>query len=246
MTTDHENEDTNPEYLVDTDGETSALLAPAKNELSYLSPADMPNLDEAEAGFSLEATYKKFVTVNETFRAVFNGFTTIRKNENGQIVPMTAAVLQNKDGLFLNSTSNILDQLQRVPAGTAVQITYLGDQKTASGYNVKKFEIRVLNVTRANVPQVSPAAPEPVYHKAPANAIAVTPTWVVNNGYAVNAKDEKGKIAEASNMINLLGLVGKPVAVAEPKIIMYVAWREGGLNPKDAAANVLSGKEIPF
>ena len=134
------------EYLVDTDGETSALLAPQKNELSYLNPANLPNLDTAEVGFSLEATYKKFAVANEVFRAVFNGFTTIRKNENGEIKPMTAAVLQNKDGLFLNSTSNILDQLQRVPAGTAVQITYTGDQKTAAGYNVKKFDIRVLNV----------------------------------------------------------------------------------------------------
>lgn len=245
MATDYDKEIADhSDYLVDTDGETSALLAPAKNELSYLNPAEMPNLDEAEAGFSLEATYKKFVIAGETFRAVFNGFTTIRKNENGQVVPMTAAVLQNKDGLFLNSTSNILDQLQRVPIGTAVQITYQGDQKTASGYNVKKFEIRVLNVARANVP-AQPVLP-PVSHNAPANAAMITPAWIVNNGYAINAKDDKGKIAEASNMLNLLGLVGKSVVVAEPKIISYVAWRESGLQPKDAAAKVIAGEELPF
>jgi hypothetical protein len=59
---------------------------------------------------------------------------------------MTAVVLQNKDGLFLNATSNILDQMARIPVGTAIQIEYTGDEKTSNGYNVKKFDIRVLKV----------------------------------------------------------------------------------------------------
>jgi hypothetical protein len=138
------NDDT--EFLVDTDGETSALLAPQKSEMAYIAPAELPDLEQAEVGFSLEAKYLKFTTPGQAVRVVFNGFTTIRKNEGGEVKPMTAAVLQNKDGLFLNATSNILDQLSRVPVGTAVQITYTGDEKTASGYNVKKFDIRVLNV----------------------------------------------------------------------------------------------------
>jgi len=142
--------DTN-EYLVDTDGETSALIAPPKSDLTYIAPAELPDLESAEVGFSLEAKYLKFATAGQSVRVVFNGFTTIRKNENGEIKPMTAAVLQNKDGLFLNATSNILDQLSRVPAGTAVQITYTGDEKTANGYNVKKFDIRVLNVKVAPI-----------------------------------------------------------------------------------------------
>jgi hypothetical protein len=242
-TTDNPQEE---KYLVDTDGETSALLAPVNNELSYLNPAEMPNLDEAEAGFSLEATYKKFVITGEIFRAVFNGFTTIRKNENGQIVPMTAAVLQNKDGLFLNSTSNILDQLQRVPAGTAVQITYQGDQKTTSGYNVKKFEIRILNVARTSVPAQPASAAVTRDIVTEAKPAMVTPAWIVNNGYAVNAKDDKGRIAEASNMLNLLGLVGKSIEYAEPKIVTYIAWRESGLDTKAAAAEVIAGHVLPF
>ena len=137
---------TNDEFLVDTDGDTSALLVPQKSEMAYIAPNEIPDLDKAEVGFSLEAKYLKFATNGQTVRVVFNGFTTIRKNEGGEIKPMTAAVLQNKDGLFLNATSNILDQLARIPAGTAVQITYTGDEKTASGYNVKKFDIRVLNI----------------------------------------------------------------------------------------------------
>lgn len=134
------------EYLVDTDGETSALIVPPKSEMAYIAPSELPDMDNAELGFSLEAKYLKFSTPGQSVRVVFNGFTQIRKNEGGEIKPMTAAVLQNKDGLFLNATSNILDQLSRVPAGTAVQITYTGDEKTSSGYNVKKFDIRVLNV----------------------------------------------------------------------------------------------------
>ena len=138
--------DTTNEFLIDTDGDESPLMVPQKSEMAYIAPDELPDLDNAETGFSLEAKYLKFSTPSQVVRAVFNGFTTIRKNENGEIKPMGAAVLQNKDGLFLNATSNILDQLGRVPAGTAVQITYTGDEKTANGYNVKKFDIRVLNV----------------------------------------------------------------------------------------------------
>lgn len=134
------------DFLVDTDGEPSALLVPQNSDMAYIAPSELPDLEQAEVGFSLEAKYLKFATPGQSVRVVFNGFTTIKKNENGTIKPMTAAVLQNKEGLFLNATSNVLDQLNRVPAGTAVQITYTGDEKTASGYNVKKFDIRVLNV----------------------------------------------------------------------------------------------------
>lgn len=134
------------DFLSDTDGDTSALLVPNKSELAYVAPNEIPDLESAEVGFSLEAKYLKFSQPQQTVRAIFNGFTTIRKNEGGEIKPMTAAVLQNKEGLFLNATSNILDQLSRIPAGTAIQITYIGDEKTASGYNVKKFDIRVLNI----------------------------------------------------------------------------------------------------
>ena len=113
--------DTNDKFLVDTDGDESALIVPQKNEMAYIAPADLPDLEAAEAGFSLEAKYLKFSNPGQSVRVVFNGFTTIRKNENGEVKPMTAAVLQNRDGLFLNATSNILDQLSRVPSGTAVQ-----------------------------------------------------------------------------------------------------------------------------
>ena len=135
------------EYLIDTDGETSALLAPQKSDLAYIAPNELPNLEDAEVGFSLEAKYLKFDEGMKRVRAVFNGFTEIHKRENGELQPMKAAVLQNKDGLFLNSTSNILDQLSRIPVGTAVQIEYVGTEKTSNGYQVKKFDIRVLNVS---------------------------------------------------------------------------------------------------
>jgi len=138
------------EYLVDTDGDTSALLAPEKNEMAFIAPDEMPDLDNAEVGYSLEAKYLKFDAGMKSARVVFNGFTEIHKREGDELVPMRACVLQNKEGLYLNSTSNILDQLSRIPVGTAVQIEYTGDEKTANGYNVKKFDIRVLNVS-ANI-----------------------------------------------------------------------------------------------
>lgn len=151
----------NEKMLVDTDDEISALLAPDTNSLSYLNPSEVPDLDSAEVGFSLEAKYLKFSTEGQTVRAIYNGMTQINKKENGVIEKMQAAVLQNKEGLFLNSTSNILDQLARIPSGTAIQIVYTGDEKTSNGYNVKKFDIRVLNVGKKGTP-----TPTPVTEKA--------------------------------------------------------------------------------
>ena len=181
------NTNDNQDYVIDTDGETSALTVPEKSEMAYVAPNEMPDLDGAEVGFSLEAKYLKFTTPNQQVRVVFNGFTTIRKNENGVIQPMTSAVLQNKEGLFLNSTSNVLDQLGRIPPGTAVQITYTGDEKSKAGYNVKKFDIRVLNV------KTTPVIKGTSQTEKPAQTF---PTEKVQPVYKnINRKDEYWKLA---------------------------------------------------
>lgn len=192
------------EYLVDTDGETSALIVPPKSEMAYIAPSELPDLDNAELGFSLEAKYLKFSTPGQSVRVVFNGFTQIRKNEGGEIKPMTAAVLQNKDGLFLNATSNILDQLSRVPAGTAVQITYTGDEKTSSGYNVKKFDIRVLNVKvtpiLAGAPQIDKPAEKPGKPKY-TNTQRATEYWalVYSDKFRFTETEGLSHLAECGN-----------------------------------------------
>lgn len=83
--------------------------------------------------------------------------------------------------------------------------------------------------------------PEATRHEQGAG-ITVTPAWVVNN-YQLSAKDDKGKTAEASKILNMLGLVGKPVEVAKSKIDLYKEWRKT-LEPQDAAAKTIAG-EIP-
>lgn len=181
------------QYLVDTDGETSALLVPPKSEMAYIAPAELPDLEQAEVGFSLEAKYLKFTTPGQTVRAVFNGFTTIHKNDGGEIKPMTAVVLQNKDGLYLNATSNILDQLSRVPAGTAVQIVYTGDEKTANGYSVKKFDIRVLNVKTTPVVVGASQTPQQEHKPKYLNANRATEYWTLVYSDQFRFSEEEGK-----------------------------------------------------
>jgi hypothetical protein len=72
--------------------------------------------------------------------------------------------------------------------------------------------------------------------------VSVTASWVVNN-YQLNSKDDKGKLLEAGKILNMLGLVNKPVEIAKQKIDLYKAWRKT-LEPQDAAAKVLAG-EVP-
>lgn len=72
--------------------------------------------------------------------------------------------------------------------------------------------------------------------------VTVTPAWIVNNGYARTAQDEKGKTAEAAHILNNLGLVGKPVEIAKVKLEKYWEYRTAGDDATEAAAKVIGGK----
>jgi hypothetical protein len=65
----------------------------------------------------------------------------------------------------------------------------------------------------------------------------ITPQWMVDNQYA-------DVIAEASTIINYLGIAAKPISFGEPRIRAYRLWRNAGVEAKDAAAKVIAG-EVP-
>ena len=145
------------EEIVNQNGEPTELAKPDDfgKSVAFLNPAEMPDLETAEVGFNIQPEYHEFVNAGDTLRAVFNGISHIMTKDQahpGQYKQIPAVVLQNKDGVKLNAGASLVGQFERLIPGTAVQITYKGTEKTKSGNNVKTYEIRLLNVPRANVP----------------------------------------------------------------------------------------------
>jgi hypothetical protein len=138
-------------------------LAPPEfgREMAFLNPADMPDLDKAEVGISIEPKYLE-ILVGQSVRGIFSGIGHItKKNDDGTYSQIPAIVLQTKDGLKLHAGASLVSQMQNIPPGTAVQITYSGQEKTGNGYKVNKFDVRLLNVPRVKVPAL-PSLPAPV------------------------------------------------------------------------------------
>lgn len=155
MNQEPEYHDVEEEYpITGTSGATTELTAPKKLEgLQFLSPDDIPDLSEenATAGSSLAPQYYEgFVKAGDSVRAIYNGMTVIKSRKN--IKPTDPAkeietvVFQNKDGVFLHSGANLISQLRGFPAGKPIQITFIGKEKTGSGNEINKFEVRVLNI----------------------------------------------------------------------------------------------------
>lgn len=138
-----------------TSGQTTDLVVSAKkfDGLSFLSPDEIPDLSEenATAGMSLAPQYYEgFIKPNDSVRAVYNGMTIIKSRKNipvGQPAKeIETVVFQNKDGVFLHSGANLVSQLRGFPAGKPIQITYVGKEKTGTGNEINKFEVRMLNL----------------------------------------------------------------------------------------------------
>ncbi len=133
-------------------GTTELTVSPQKFEgMHFLSPEQLPDLDGATTGISLTPKYYEgFIKEGDKVRAVYNGLTVIRSNKN--VAPgdppkeIPTVVFQNKDGVFLHSGANLVDQLRGFPAGNPIQITFLGQEKTGNGNKINKFDVVVLNV----------------------------------------------------------------------------------------------------
>ena len=139
----------NNDLIVTDSGEPTELTAPNFGDgLTFLNPAEMPDLEQAEAGMSIEPKYLEFKSTDQKIRAIFNGMTTIKtKNrQTGELEDKPAIVLQSRDGIFLNAGASLVNQMNRLRPGTPVEVKYLGTERTASGNNVNKFDVRMLNI----------------------------------------------------------------------------------------------------
>ena len=138
---------TNENALVTSDGNPTDLVERDNGEsLMFVNPSDMPDLDAAETGMMLEKKYLEFKAEGQTVRAVYNGMQTITSKSGDDEKQIPAIVFQNKEGVFLNSGASLVDQFASIPPGTPVEIKFVGKEKTKNGYNVNKFEVRLLNV----------------------------------------------------------------------------------------------------
>lgn len=126
--------------------EHTDLAESHSGSMAFVMPGDFPDLDNAEVGMSIEKKYFEFDMKGKKVRAVFNGMDSIVSAKNGERKQIPAICFQTKEGVFLNSGASLVEQFRNIPPGTPVQIEYLGDAKTASGNNVKKFDVRLLDV----------------------------------------------------------------------------------------------------
>lgn len=115
-----------------------------------MDPKDLPNLDDMEPGFSLAQQYVRFNTPGQSARGILLGFNEF-KSTNGE--GKRIAIFQNAQGVWANAGDNLMSQIEHLPKGTPLQVTYKGDVKTGRGFTVKTFEVRILNP--------KPVVPEP-------------------------------------------------------------------------------------
>ena len=97
--------------------------------------------------------------------------------------------------------ANLLKQLDLIPVGTAIQITYKGEQKTNSGNKVKTYDVHLLNVPRVYVPAVAnkqlekPAEKKTVFK----NSFLSTEFWTKANELRFTHEEGIAHLAEFAN-----------------------------------------------
>jgi len=154
----------NSEMIVSTSGDETELIKPDNfgEGLAFLNPDEMPDLEKAEVGISIQPEYVEFVNVGDSIRAIYNGIghiTTKDKQNPGQYKEIEAVVLQTREGVKLNAGANLVSQFRNIRPGTAVQVKYSGKAKTGSGNEVKTYDVNLLNVPRVNMPApITPTA----------------------------------------------------------------------------------------
>lgn len=223
-------------------GELTELQTPEDfgKGLAFVNPADFPDLDNVEAGISIKPDYLEFKVEGDMVRGVFNGINEIRTQDRanpGSYKQTPAVVLQTKDGVKLNAGASLVNQLRNIAPGTAIQITYKGEEKTKSGNNVKVYEVRLLNTPRVNVvflPTVSqsaaPALPATVIE--PEQPMTYDEAWKIE----INTASGKKKIGELSkeqlDYVIEHGIVNRNVEAA--KIVMQHDFNMSPLDNQSA------------
>lgn len=127
--------------------EVEVYQAPNKGLMLATELPDLDKMAVSEQAISMQyLAFDKDVKV----RANYAGMTKIKSKKNLQpgedFRELDAVVLQTKTGLFLNSGASLVEQLRAIPAGTPIQVTFIGTEKTSSGNNVNKFDVRLLSL----------------------------------------------------------------------------------------------------
>lgn len=184
--------------IVTADNQPTDLIARDNGEhLAFVNPADLPDLDSAETGMMLEKKYYEFKDAGQVVRAVYNGMQTITSKKNDEEKQVPAIVFQNKEGVFLNSGASLVDQFASIPPGTPVEIKYMGKEKTKSGNQVNKFEVRLLNVkVNSTIVTQTPKAEAKPEFKPAARKDSITAYWMKINELGWTNLDGQNHLAE--------------------------------------------------
>lgn len=136
----------------------NSLMIAGDGSIRAVDPRAFPDLDNAKVGIAVDPKYKEFKE-GESLRCIFCGFTPIK---NGELI---AAVMQAKDGFYLNSGVSLVEQLKNLPPGTAVQVVSKGEKNLGGGKRVNLFQVNILDlgepVTTQSVTVPSPAGAPP-------------------------------------------------------------------------------------
>jgi len=196
----------NEEIVVNQNGEQTDLTVPHDfgNGLAFMNPSDLPDLDSAEVGFNIQPESIEFKVVGESIRGIFNGFTTFKvkdKKNKGQYQDRKTVVLQTKQGIKINMGANLVKQFELVPVGTAVQITYQGEQRTNSGNDVKIYNVHVLNVKGGKPLQPAPIVTKPALTAEPkfTNVEHSTAFWTKASELKMTHEEGIAHLAEFNN-----------------------------------------------
>lgn len=167
---------------------------------------------------------------------------------------------QTKGGTVMQSTLiTATMRFTHAPSDTYIEVEAVGEGSDASDKSANKamtglykYGMRqTFMIETGDDPDKSQPEPSTGRHAKKAKVTAppapdtdgqgsanVTPQWLIDNQYT-------DKIPSAAAIINGLGVAGKPVNIAEPKIKEYRLWRISGASSTEAFENVLAGKPAP-
>lgn len=156
----YEDVDETGKAIQTANNEATELIAKPTSfdSIAFVNPNDIPDLETAEEGFNVSPQYYEFKNAGDKVRAIYNGMTTIISTKNNERREIPTVVFQNKHGVYINSGANLVNQMRNLRAGTPVQITFTGQEKTSGGNNINKFEVFVLNIGKSSSPALKTGA----------------------------------------------------------------------------------------
>ncbi len=107
---------------------------------------DWDAIEAAEEGISLQPVYWSPSQKGQSSRGVYQGTSTITKNDNGQLKEIPVALWLTRDGLYMNGGVSFMDNFANLEAGSPIIVKYLGKKKTGSGNSINDFDVKSLIV----------------------------------------------------------------------------------------------------